>query len=200
MASPFRPISQTQLGKNLQGKTFGKTTALKNYAKKAAEMLGKKSVMDGELKRFTVRTFANKSAETVKRYLYRMGLDEKQRAEVMSTISPAEATISKEEQRRLDRVKSVTQKYNISEAQRLQEGKGKPESNFNSASNVHNVKAGESSNLTTGFAGGGNRSSGNSSGVANNPADNAVGVTGGSKNNSPVSGPSNPGAGHNMQF
>ncbi|NTU98918.1 hypothetical protein HGA64_02845 [Candidatus Falkowbacteria bacterium] len=187
MAIRFKPMSKTQMTKNLQGKSFGGTSALKRYKEKVTTAMGQKTKSDLVVKHYTINKLANKSGEYVKHFLYRMGLNERQREEVIEVIQPGTREISREEQRILDKKKAGIKDYNIST--QMQPGMAK--------SNLHTVLAGASANVTTGFASKGN-SGQSKSGFASDAGKEIIGLTGNNEKDVTISKDAQ--TNHHLQF
>ncbi len=164
--NPNKAWTSTYLSKNLQGKEFVGHSAFKRFREQIGKFTGTNKVANtGTVKQFIKQNFSGKKAYQVNNFLkLRLKMNESQREKVIEEISPS-GGMTKAQQRMEERLGKVRQKDNIYEAQKM------ADSHLAKSETTH-VMAGQSSNVTTGFAskGNGEKKSGFASGPANNVA------------------------------
>ncbi|NTW22823.1 hypothetical protein HGA34_04785 [Candidatus Falkowbacteria bacterium] len=186
--NPNKPWTSTYLSKNLQGKEFVGHSAFKRFREQIGKFTGTNKLANtGAVKQFIKQNFSGKKAYQVNDFLkLRLKMNEAQREKVIGEISPS-GGLTKEQQRTEERLGKVRQKDNIYEAQKM------ANSHLAKSETTH-IMAGQSANVTTGFAGKGTGPQ--KSGFASGPAGNVApltrtdgGVASGGQSNSTPSRP-----------
>jgi hypothetical protein len=181
--NPNKPWTSTYLSKNLQGKEFVGHSAFKRFREQIGKVTGTNKVANtGAVKQFIKKNFSGRKAYQVNDFLkLRLKMNEAQREKVIEEISPS-GGLTREQQRMQERITKVRQKDNIAESQKMADS-------HMAQSNLHTVMAGQSANVTTGFASKGNTGQ-QKSGFASGPAGNVKPLTRGDDGVA-SSGPSN---------